>query len=71
MGIEPDETTTLVFADGSGVARAVLGLSRADAAQLVFADADAVGRVALGLDGSGLATVILPEDLASSGEGGS
>jgi hypothetical protein len=70
LGINPDETTTLVFADGSGVARAVLGLSRADAAHLVFADADGVSRVALGLDGSGVGTVILPEDPSSSPSSG-
>jgi hypothetical protein len=73
LGINPDESATLVFSDGSEVARATLGLSRADDGHLIFADADRAVRVALGLQGSGVATVILPEDLpsSSSGEGGS
>jgi hypothetical protein len=64
MGLLPDESTSLVFADGAGLPRAVLGLSRGDAAHLVFADADGVTRVALGLDEMGMGSVILPGDSA-------
>ena len=68
LGLLPDESTSLVFADGSGVARAVLGLSRGDAAHLVFADAGGVSRVALGLDGTGVGSVILPQDSLPVGD---
>ncbi len=61
LALLPDESTSLVFADGAGVPRAVLGLSTGDAAQLVFADAGGTARVALGLDETGLGNVILPE----------
>lgn len=62
LGFLPDQTTNLVFADGAGIARAVLGLSRADATHLVFADANGVSQVALGLDGTGVGSIMLPEE---------
>jgi len=62
LGFLPDQTTNLVFADEAGIARAVLGLSRADATHLVFADANGVSQVALGLDGTGVGSIMLPEE---------
>ena len=66
LGLLPDETTTLVFADGGGIPRAVLGLTRADEANLVFADADGVTRMGMGLAGDGFGSVMMPEDTLSA-----
>ena len=61
LGLLPDETTSLVFADGAGVPRAVLGLTRGESANLVLADREGVSRIGLGLDGDGMGSVLLPE----------
>ena len=61
LGLLPDETTSLVFADGAGVPRAVLGVTRGEAASLVFANAEGQGLVGLGVDGSGIGSAMLPE----------
>jgi hypothetical protein len=70
LGLLPDQTTNLAFADVAGQTRVVLGLSPADATHLVFADANGVSRVALGLDGTGVATIMLPEETAPTDPGG-
>ncbi len=57
LGLLPDQTTTLVFADGRGVPRAVLGLTSADEANLVFADAQGESQIGMGLDSSGIGSV--------------
>ena len=58
----PDETTTLVFADGAGIPRAVIGLLRGEAANLLLADAEGVSRIGFGLDSEGFGSVLLPEN---------
>lgn len=65
LGLLPDETTTLVFADGQGVPRAVLGLVRGDAANLLLADSEGVSRIGFGLDSGGVGSVILPNESAN------
>ncbi|MDX1646598.1 MAG: hypothetical protein R3304_05605 [Longimicrobiales bacterium] len=61
LGLLPDETTSLVFADGGGIPRAVLGLTGGESANLVLADREGVSRIGLGLDGSGMGSVLLPD----------
>lgn len=68
LGVLPDETTTLVFADMGGIPRAVLGLTHADEANLVFADAEGVTRLGMGLAGNGVGSVMMPQDtMAAAG----
>lgn len=52
LGILPDGTTSLVFADAAGHSRAVLGVA-GDAANLVFADRFGTTRANLGVDAGG------------------
>jgi hypothetical protein len=63
LGLLSDETSSLVFADGT-MPRAVIGYDAPkDAASLVLSDADGVPRVGMGLEGTGQGSVILPEGI--------
>ena len=55
IAVLPDQTTNLVFADGRGVARTVLGLTPRSGSSLVFADGGGTTRTAIGVDGRGAA----------------
>ncbi len=70
LGLLPDRTATLVFADREGIPRAVMGLSRDEAANLVFADAGGISRVGFGVERNGLGSVLLPDDTGDSASAG-
>lgn len=67
LALNPDETSTLVFADRQGLARAVLGLS-GDAASLVFADKVGATKAGLGIDASGQPNLIMSDSGTASEE---
>jgi hypothetical protein len=68
LALNPDETSTLVFADRQGLARAVLGLS-GDAASLVFADKVGATKAGLGIDPSGQPSLIMSDSGSAGDEG--
>ena len=60
IGVLPDETASLVFADREGLPRAVMGLSKEKSVNLVFADAGGISRVGFGVESDGQGSVLLP-----------
>ncbi len=61
----PDETSTLVFADRAGVARAVFGVS-AQSATVLFADRQGNTKAGLGVDQLGQPNLVLSEEDAGT-----
>src|SRR2546422_4265139 len=57
LGLLPDETITLAFADRQGISRVALGLTARQAASLALADSDGVTRAGMGVAADGKSTV--------------
>ena len=61
LGLLPDQTVSLLFADENGTTRTVLSLVRGGASTLVFADRSGSAKVGMGVDARGQSTMTLPE----------
>jgi hypothetical protein len=65
LGLLPDQTVSLLFADENGTTRAVLSLVRGGSSTLVFADRGGSAKVGMGVDARGQSTLTLPEQAES------
>jgi hypothetical protein len=61
VGLLPDQTVSLLFADENGTARTVLSLVRGGSSTLVFADRSGSAKVGMGVDARGQTTMTMPE----------
>jgi hypothetical protein len=61
LGLLPDQTVSMLFADDNGTTRTVLSLVRGGASTLVFADRSGSAKVGMGVDDRGQSTLTLPE----------
>jgi hypothetical protein len=61
LGLLPDQTVSLLFADENGTTRTVLSLVRGGSSTLVFADRSGSAKVGVGVDARGQSTLTLPE----------
>ena len=61
LGAFPDQSTSFVMSDRSGMPRAVLGISSSGASNLVFADRDGATKAGLGVDTRGLGSFTLAD----------
>jgi hypothetical protein len=61
LGLLPDQTVSMLFADDNGTTRTVLSLVRGGASTLVFADRSGSAKVGMGVDSRGQSTLTLPE----------
>ena len=68
LGLLPDQTVSLLFADENGTTRTVLSLVRGGASTLVFADRSGSAKVGMGVDARGQSTLTLPEPPESRAE---
>jgi hypothetical protein len=61
LGLLPDQTVSMLFADENGTTRTVLSLVRGGSSTLVFADRSGNAKVGMGVDSRGQSTLTLPE----------
>jgi len=61
LGLLPDQTVSMLFADENGTTRTVLSLVRGGASTLVFADRSGSAKVGMGVDARGQSTLTMPD----------